>query len=323
MAYYKPQSPIKKGEDYIYPLTTVDQIILDDGTRLNERYVTANLTDMEAGMAPFTDADTLGGVTANEYATKAHVESNYALKTDVAPDSAKLGGLLPENYAVKTDVVMKSGDTMTGGLTVPSLISTGTLTTSSLVSTNDVATPSLLLNGTEIRDLFYPVDSIYVTSTNTSPADRLGGEWTLVNKHFSSARFAHSDFITYNTTNVTGVTSYAQRNGDSITIKLAFKPLTDWDDDTIEIGTLNYAILGVDSLESNVLFLTMSDGGGGLVECQVNSSTGVISAYDTVAVDGGDTIKAEQTQSGYFTVTIGQTYKLDEACNEFIWKRTA
>ena len=35
MAYYKPQSPIKNGEDYIYPLTTYDQIITSDGSRWN------------------------------------------------------------------------------------------------------------------------------------------------------------------------------------------------------------------------------------------------------------------------------------------------
>lgn len=34
MAYLKPQSPLKNGEDHIYPLTTIDQIIMDDGSRL-------------------------------------------------------------------------------------------------------------------------------------------------------------------------------------------------------------------------------------------------------------------------------------------------
>lgn len=35
--YLKPQSPLQKGTDYIYPLTTADQIIVDeDGTRLGD-----------------------------------------------------------------------------------------------------------------------------------------------------------------------------------------------------------------------------------------------------------------------------------------------
>ena len=35
MAYLKPQSPIKNGQDHIYPLTTYDQIIMPDGSRWN------------------------------------------------------------------------------------------------------------------------------------------------------------------------------------------------------------------------------------------------------------------------------------------------
>ena len=33
MAYIKPQSPLKLGEDHIYPLTTYDQILMPDGSR--------------------------------------------------------------------------------------------------------------------------------------------------------------------------------------------------------------------------------------------------------------------------------------------------
>lgn len=36
MAYLKPQSPLKhKDGDYFYPLTTADQIIMEDGSRLS------------------------------------------------------------------------------------------------------------------------------------------------------------------------------------------------------------------------------------------------------------------------------------------------
>lgn len=36
MAYLKPQSPLKNNDDYIYPLTTADQVIMEDGSRLNQ-----------------------------------------------------------------------------------------------------------------------------------------------------------------------------------------------------------------------------------------------------------------------------------------------
>lgn len=35
MIYVKPQSPIRKGDTGIYPLTTYDQIIMKDGSRFN------------------------------------------------------------------------------------------------------------------------------------------------------------------------------------------------------------------------------------------------------------------------------------------------
>jgi len=38
MGYYKPQSPLKKGNNYVYPLTTYDQIILKNGERWTGPY---------------------------------------------------------------------------------------------------------------------------------------------------------------------------------------------------------------------------------------------------------------------------------------------
>lgn len=35
MIYVKPQSPIRKGDTGIYPLTTYDQLIMKDGSRFN------------------------------------------------------------------------------------------------------------------------------------------------------------------------------------------------------------------------------------------------------------------------------------------------
>lgn len=36
MAFLKPQSPLAKGNDYFYPLTTADQVIMDGGYRLDQ-----------------------------------------------------------------------------------------------------------------------------------------------------------------------------------------------------------------------------------------------------------------------------------------------
>lgn len=36
MAYIKPNYPLKNGDNYLYPVTTADQVILSDGSRLEK-----------------------------------------------------------------------------------------------------------------------------------------------------------------------------------------------------------------------------------------------------------------------------------------------
>ena len=87
--YYKPQSPIQSGEDFIYPITTADQVKVDKDTRLNAVGVYLKNIDNSTDTTVYgNNATTLGGVAA----------SDYALKTDTAPDSSKLGGKAPEYY---------------------------------------------------------------------------------------------------------------------------------------------------------------------------------------------------------------------------------
>ena len=87
--YYKPQSPIQSGEDFIYPITTADQVKVDKDTRLNAVGVYLKNIDNSTDTTVYgNNATTLGGVAAND----------YALKTDTAPDSSKLGGKAPEYY---------------------------------------------------------------------------------------------------------------------------------------------------------------------------------------------------------------------------------
>ena len=108
--YYKPQSPIQSGEDIIYPLTTSDQVMVDENTRLNAVGVYLENIDNSTDTTVYgNNATTLGGVAAEDYALKTDTApdssklggvaaSDYALKTDTAPDSSKLGGKVPEYY---------------------------------------------------------------------------------------------------------------------------------------------------------------------------------------------------------------------------------
>lgn len=81
MAYIKPLSPLKLGEDHIYPLTTYDQIILPDGSRWNGEsvggsegeWLDVNLEGAAEGELALTNADLLGGIAADQYALKSEV----------------------------------------------------------------------------------------------------------------------------------------------------------------------------------------------------------------------------------------------------------
>lgn len=67
--YLKPQSPLQhKDGDYFYPLTTIDQIITKDNTRLNAELINVDFSNaIENGNeAIITNADKLDGKTLDE-----------------------------------------------------------------------------------------------------------------------------------------------------------------------------------------------------------------------------------------------------------------
>lgn len=69
--YKKPQSPLKYNDQYFYPLTTVDQVILDeDNTRLNSilgSFVYTEVEPVDSAIAPI-NADTLDGKLPSDFA---------------------------------------------------------------------------------------------------------------------------------------------------------------------------------------------------------------------------------------------------------------
>lgn len=100
---YKAKKPFKQDGKYYYPITSHDQIIMPDGNRWDGQHLSSDIrdeatevgsikvnADLLGGKLPeyYKNATTLGGVAAED----------YALKTDTAPDSAKLGGKAPEYY---------------------------------------------------------------------------------------------------------------------------------------------------------------------------------------------------------------------------------
>ena len=111
MAYKKPQDPLINNGFGIYPLTTADQVILSDGSRLEKNgqiSIGGGTVKTVSGVAP----DSAGNValTASDVGA-ASAESVNQLKDDkldktgTAADSSKLGGKAPGEYVQKSDVV--------------------------------------------------------------------------------------------------------------------------------------------------------------------------------------------------------------------------
>lgn len=103
MAHLKPLSPIQLGEDYIYPLTSYDQIVMENGKRWDgisaaADAVKVDMTDAEYGEANLINADSLGGKLAED----------YQLKANAAADSLALDGKAPEYYLTPKNLLDNS-----------------------------------------------------------------------------------------------------------------------------------------------------------------------------------------------------------------------
>ena len=114
--FLKPQSPLQhKDGAFLYPLTTADQVILEDNTRLNAAledikdkvdnidFSALDLGDVVYAGDEYTEsttvpinADTLGGKTEAMLSVASAINATNAIN---ANNATKLGGLLPEHYA--------------------------------------------------------------------------------------------------------------------------------------------------------------------------------------------------------------------------------
>ena len=81
--YLKPQSPLQKGADYIYPLTTADQVIIDEaGTRLGDGKGNLNVIDEEARVA--ANAALTAATNAQSTASAAMPKANFSWDSSTA-----------------------------------------------------------------------------------------------------------------------------------------------------------------------------------------------------------------------------------------------
>ena len=94
-SYSKPKSPLyhKEKDTYFYPLTTADQVIMEDGSRLNgelSKHLKVDMKNANEAEPNGINADKLGGYDASEYLRKdqSSVEVNYRVVNNLTkPES--------------------------------------------------------------------------------------------------------------------------------------------------------------------------------------------------------------------------------------------
>lgn len=174
-----------------------------------------------------------------------------------------------------------------------------------------------------LLNLMYPVNSVYVSSSNEDPSSKIGGTWSLIDKEFSylATYKQDSEYISFNDKNVSGVYFGFTREGHSIMFQIQYTNEVELNDNTIEIGTVNFEDIGISRFLQAVYFTGVCDGADAITTMHMHATSGLITCRDVVNSAG----TVAKGNYNYFTVTITvpHVYMLDEKCNRFYWKRTA
>ena len=96
MAYKKPQDPLTNNGFGIYPLTTADQVILSDGSRLEKNgainLVTLPTTEETPGNAPTINAGTFGGMTVSQFVEMIYPVGSIYISANATSPETLFGG---------------------------------------------------------------------------------------------------------------------------------------------------------------------------------------------------------------------------------------
>lgn len=174
-----------------------------------------------------------------------------------------------------------------------------------------------------LKLLMWPIGSVYVSETNTSPAGVLGGEWELVDKLLKHASYnQNSGVISINTTNVESLSSsLITVDGNTVEIYITFTTKVALGDTTVELFTINLEDIGIETLASKRM-VGFNDAGNGLINASV-SSAGVVQSLDVVTKTSGGQITADTGVQFSTTWKVSPGNRLDAFCNRFFWKRIA
>lgn len=165
-------------------------------------------------------------------------------------------------------------------------------------------------------DDIYPVNSVYISSTNTNPATSLGGTWELIDKEFTPTTSSNTGFNA--SSDITTNSVRWSRSGHSLDFEFTFTSSAALTDEVIILGTLDYSVMGVERLNHTLRVVGSSDGANSLFILYINATTGEVQSVDSI---GEATVAAGNSCYAFFSMNIHPDFMLDSACNKFYWKR--
>ena len=118
MAYKKPQDPLTNNGFGIYPLTTADQVILSDGSRLEKNgvvdLVTLPTTEETPGNAPTINAGTFGGMTVTQFVEMIYPVGSIYMSANATSPASLFGGTwesIGGRFLLGADATYAAGNT--------------------------------------------------------------------------------------------------------------------------------------------------------------------------------------------------------------------
>ncbi len=172
----------------------------------------------------------------------------------------------------------------------------------------------------EIFNATHPVGSVFVTNTNTNPANILGrGAWTLIDKEFTPSTANTTDF--FNAAElITNSGGYLIRGGHSIRVRQLVTIDVQADDNDLLLGSFIWTQMGIENIAADMIErMSFADGANGGIVYYVANASGNVTVKDVFDAPStsGKRFYLE------FVIVVDHSRMIDNYCNKFFWKRTS
>lgn len=175
-------------------------------------------------------------------------------------------------------------------------------------------------------EIYYPIGTIIIKSSNTNPSFTYGGTWELIDKEFKNFSNTYSSTNISNiatSSNATVTQAVLQRTGHTIVLRIGFETKVELNDNDINLFTLNLSELGIVDFRFGAYFITIpTDNKDGIIMGSFEFN-GVVKSSDVVMKGTATVMPSGANASLFIERNVHSAVMLDSACDKFYWKRIA